>query len=119
MAKIFPLSEGAFTVGQDKTFVPFNIGQDELTDRPTGSLLVEIQPFLVDTGKDLLVFDTGLRFTTNDGILQIHDNIIQAGYKPGDVTKELMSHLHKDHADCLVYKDMKGMLKPTFANAKY
>ncbi len=119
MAKIFPLSEGSFTVGHDKSFVPFNLAQDELTARPTGSLLVEVQPFLVDTGKDLLVFDTGLRFTTNDGILQIHDNIKQAGYEPADVTKVLMSHLHKDHAGCLVYKDTNGLVKPTFANAMY
>ncbi|MBS1584276.1 MAG: MBL fold metallo-hydrolase [Bacteroidetes bacterium] len=119
MAKIFPLSEGVFTVGHDKKFVPFNLSSDELTDRPTGSLLVEVQPFLVDTGKDLIVFDTGLGFTNNDGVLQIHDNIKQAGYDPADVTKVLLSHLHKDHAGCLTYKNANGLVKPTFAHAHY
>jgi len=119
MAKIFPLSEGVFTVGHDKQFVPFNLGYDELNDRPTGSLLVEVQPFLVVTDKDVLVFDTGLGFKNTDGILQIHDNLRQRGYEPGAVTKVFLSHLHKDHAGCLVYKDNNSIVKPTFPNATY
>lgn len=119
MAKIFPLSEGVFTVGHDKQFVPFNLENDELTDRPTGSLLVEIQPFLIVTGKDLLVLDTGLGFTNKDGVLQIHDNIRKLGYEPEQVTKVLLSHLHKDHSGGVVYKDANGMVKTTFPNAAY
>lgn len=119
MAKIFPLSEGVFTVGRDKQFVPFSLGQDELNDRPTGSLLVEVQPFLVVTDKDLIVFDTGLGFHNSDGVLQIHDNIRQCGYEPQQVTKVLMSHLHKDHAGGVVYKDSSGVVKTTFPAADY
>ena len=119
MAKVFPLSEGVFTVGHDKQFVPFNKEVDELTDRPTGSLLVEIQPFLVVTDRDVMVLDTGLGFTGKDGILQIHHNLLQHGYKPEDVTKVLLSHLHKDHAGCLVYADINGMVKTSFPNADY
>lgn len=119
MTKIFPLSEGVFTIGHDKEFVPFIMGHDELTDRPTGSLLVEVQPFLVDNGRDLLVFDTGLGFRNADGELQIHANIKQHGYKPEEVTKVLLSHLHKDHAGCLVYKGDNEITKTTFPNAEY
>ena len=119
MAKIFPLSEGVFTVGHDKQFVPFNLSEDELTDRPTGSLLVEIQPFLVITDKDVMVLDTGLGFKNSDGVMMIHDNLRQHGYEPEKVTKVLMSHLHKDHAGGLVYEDSNGMIKPTFPNAAY
>lgn len=118
MAKIFPLSEGVFTVGHDKQFVPFAQDADELTDRPTGSLLVEIQPFLVVTGKDVIVLDTGLGYTQN-GVLQIHDNLKKHGYQPEDVTKVLLSHLHKDHAGGVVYKDEQGYVKNTFPNAEY
>jgi glyoxylase-like metal-dependent hydrolase (beta-lactamase superfamily II) len=119
MTKIFPLSEGVFTIGHDKEFVPFDMAQDELTDRSTGSLLVEVQPFLVDNGKDLLVFDTGLGFRNSAGELQIHANIKKCGYDPASVTKVLLSHLHKDHAGCLVYKDTNGIIKATFSNADY
>lgn len=119
MAKIYPLSEGVFTVGHDKLFVPFNTGSDELTDRPTGSLLVEILPFLIKTERDLILFDTGLGFTNADGSLQIHENIRSLGYEPGQVTKVLLSHLHKDHAGGVVYKDASGIMNTTFPNADY
>jgi len=118
MAAIYPLSEGVFTIGHDKQFVPFNLETDELTDRPTGSLLVEVQPFLVVTDKDVIILDTGLGFTNSDGVLQIHDNIRQHGYEPAAVTKVLLSHLHKDHAGCLTFTD-NGLVKTTFPNADY
>ncbi len=118
MAKIFPLSEGVFTVGHDKQFVPFDTDSDELTARPTGSLLVEIQPFLVVTDKDVIVLDTGLGYK-KDGALQIHQNLKANGFEPEDVTKVLLSHLHKDHAGGVVYKDEVGLVKNTFPNADY
>jgi len=119
MANIFPLSEGVFTVGYDKQFLPFNLSEDELTERSTGSLLVEVQPFLVVTEKDLIVFDTGLGFKNNDDVMQIHENIRNCGYEPGQITKVLLSHLHKDHAGGLVYMDEGGIVKTTFENADY
>ncbi|XZF14624.1 MBL fold metallo-hydrolase [Chitinophagaceae bacterium MMS25-I14] len=119
MAKIYPLSEGAFTVGRDKQFVPFDLEQDELNDRSVGSLLVEVQPFLVVTEKDLIVFDTGLGFSTKEGVLQIHDNISKAGYDYRDVTKVLLSHLHKDHIGGATYTDSNGLVKATFPDAEY
>jgi glyoxylase-like metal-dependent hydrolase (beta-lactamase superfamily II) len=118
MAEIYPLSEGVFTVGHDKQFVPFNLNEDELNDRPTGSLLVEIQPFLVITARDVIVFDTGLGFKNANGVLQIHDNLREHGYEPSMVTKVLLSHLHKDHAGGLVFND-NGVVKTTFPNADY
>jgi glyoxylase-like metal-dependent hydrolase (beta-lactamase superfamily II) len=95
--QIIPLSEGAFTIDKTKLFVPFDTGNDDLQQRPVGSLLVEVQPFAVITADDILVIDTGLGFE-KDGKLQIHSNLEKAGIDPGKVTKVLMSHLHKDHA---------------------
>lgn len=94
---IYPLSEGSFTIDKTKLFVPFDEEKDVLNDRTRGSLLVEIQPFLVKTSKDLLLLDAGLGYAV-DGKLQIHENIRKAGYEPEQVTKVLLSHLHKDHA---------------------
>lgn len=119
MASIHPLSEGIFTIGHDKIFVPFNPDLHELNDRPIGSLLVEVQPFLVITGKDILVFDTGLGFHDANGELQIHANLRRHGVEPGQVTKVLLSHLHKDHAGCLVYQNDNGQFVPTFPHADY
>lgn len=95
--KIIPLSEGTFTIDKTKLFVPFDDTAHNLQDRPAGSLLVEIQPFLIITEKDILLIDTGLGFEKN-GQLQLHQNIMDAGVDPSSITKVLMSHLHKDHA---------------------
>ena len=119
MASVYPLSEGVFTVGHDKQFVPFHKDVHELNDRPTGSLLVEVQPFLVVTAKDVIVLDTGLGFRSSDGVLQIHDNLRDHGYEPSMVTKVLLSHLHKDHAGCLIFADEQGLVKTTFPAADY
>ena len=95
--KIIPLSEGSFTIDQTKKFIPFNEEDDNLGDRAKGSLLVEIQPFVVITSGDVLLLDAGLGFETG-GNLQLFSNLAAAGLQTTDITKVLMSHLHKDHA---------------------
>lgn len=119
MNRIFPLSEGEFTIGHDKVFMPFSLSEDELTDRPTGSLLVEIQPFLIETGHDLILLDTGLGFKNDKQELQIHANIRQCGFEPEQITKVLLSHLHKDHAGGATYINGQGIRVPSFARADY
>ena len=103
--KIIPLSEGTFTIDKTKQFVPFNLDKDDLQQRPVGSLLVEVQPFCIVTKKDILILDTGLGFSNPDGTLQIHQNLLDNGINPMDVTKVLMSHLHKDHAGGICKED--------------
>jgi glyoxylase-like metal-dependent hydrolase (beta-lactamase superfamily II) len=119
MAQIFPLSEGVFTIGHDKIFVPFNSAIHELNERPKGSLLVEVQPFLVITQKDVIVLDCGLGFKNEDGQMQIHENLLTHGIESQQVTKVLLSHLHKDHAGGVVYQNENGLVKTTFPNADY
>ncbi|MBA4195940.1 MAG: MBL fold metallo-hydrolase [Chitinophaga sp.] len=116
--KIIPLSEGAFTIDKTKIFVPFNLENDELQERPVGSLLVEVQPFIVITQKDILLIDAGLGFTKNNE-LQIHQNLKAIGLQPKEVTKVLMSHLHKDHAGGISKKDRLGNYELAFINATY
>ncbi len=114
--KIIPLSEGSFTVDATKIFVPFN-QQDDIQNRSRGSLLVEIQPFVVITDFDIILLDTGLGFTQN-GQLQLLNNLKQKGINPDQVTKVLMSHLHKDHARGLTYKnEHTNQYQATFPHA--
>jgi glyoxylase-like metal-dependent hydrolase (beta-lactamase superfamily II) len=114
--RIIPLSEGSFTIDKTKQFVPF-ANDDILNDRPAGSLLVEIQPFVVVTSKDVLLLDTGLGFESG-GELQLHKNMKAAGIDPLSVTKVLVSHLHKDHAGgiCMESGNKAGLSLP---NAEY
>ncbi len=101
--RIYPLSEGSFSIDQSKVFVPFDTQREQIQDRPKGSILVEIQPFVVITEKDIILFDTGLGYMNSQGVLQIHDNLMSIGINPSSVTKVFMSHLHKDHAGGMSY----------------
>jgi len=112
--EVIPLSEGTFTIDRTKLFVPFNESTDVLNARPTGSLLVEVQPFVVKTSTDVLLLDMGLGFST-DGGMQIHKNLLDAGIDPSSVTKVLLSHLHKDHAGGV--SDDADRKKLSFPNA--
>ena len=117
--KVIPLSEGSFTIDKSKLFVPFDKSKDNLQARTTGSLLVEVQPFAVITSKDILLLDAGLGFEKN-GELQIHENLKQAGIDPKQVTKVLMTHLHKDHAGGVGKEDRLSSFKElSFPNAIY
>src|SRR5690606_24194119 len=87
--KIIPLSEGSFTVDRTKVFVPFDELKDDISKRSAGSLLVEVQPFVVVTSKDVLLLDTGLGFTNEKGVLQLHQLLMDQGINPAEVTKVL------------------------------
>ncbi len=115
--KIIPLSEGSFTIDKSKLFVPFDESADDLQSRPIGSLLVEVQPFLVITERDILLLDTGLGFSGKDGQMQLHRNIKNAGIEPSAITKVLLSHLHKDHAGGVSLDGQRDKL--SFPEARY
>ena len=114
--KIIPLSEGSFTVDASKKFVPFKREKHTLHHRPKGSLLVEIQPFAVITTKDIILLDTGLGIVDEEGQFQLYKNLKSNSIYPDDVTKVIMSHLHKDHIGGLINPFTK---QPAFEQAEY
>lgn len=95
---IIPLSEGEFTVGRDKIFRPFDLNKDEITERSTGSLLVEVQPFAIANEKDIILLDTGLGINHPQEEEMLLTNLRKNHIEPEEVSKILLSHLHKDHA---------------------
>lgn len=96
--KIFPLKEGNFSVDKNKNFIYL---EDAENDK---DLKIAIQPFLIETGDNLVLLDAGLGWLEN-GIPKIHSNIIKAGFQPENVKLILLSHLHKDHIDGLVNRE--------------
>lgn len=81
-------------------------------------MLVEVQPFVVITEKDVLLLDAGLGFSYNNE-LQLHTNLKANGIDPGQVTRVLMTHLHKDHAGGVCLRDRFGDYSLAFPNATY
>lgn len=64
-----------------------------------------VQPFIVKTSKDIVLLDTGLAFS-DAGSPALVKRLHEFGVDPATVTKILISHLHKDHADGLgFFKD--------------
>jgi glyoxylase-like metal-dependent hydrolase (beta-lactamase superfamily II) len=119
MARIIPLTEGSFTVDASKKFIPFDPARDSMGERGQGALLVEIQPFLVVTARDCLLMDTGLGFTDEQGSLWLHRHLREHGFSAADVTKVLISHLHKDHAGGIAGRGKNGAPAVAFPNATY
>lgn len=116
--QIIPLSEGEFTVDETKEFVPFNEKYDNLKNRSSGSLLVEVQPFIIITKYDVILLDTGLGFMEK-GELQLFYNLRKHNIEPEQITKVLISHLHKDHAGGISYKNGQGKYQIALPNATY
>lgn len=117
MIQAYSLYEGSFSVDITKEFIPFDPTIDDPKERK-GSLFVHIHPFLIVSENGLILCDTGLGFTGDDGELLIHKNIKRLGFDPDDVNYVLMSHLHKDHTGGMV--DFKeGSARVAFPNAEY
>ena len=115
--KIFALGEGSYSVDASKKFIPFDPVTDNYRERP-GSLFIHINPFLVQTSHDLILFDSGLGYKNTRDELFLHQHIRGAGFEPDDVTLVLMSHLHYDHSGGLVVEH-NGKLEPSFPAAEH
>jgi glyoxylase-like metal-dependent hydrolase (beta-lactamase superfamily II) len=102
---------------------PFVFGGEEGADKfnPTIRYRGSLQNYLIDTGKEVILVDTGLPagtpeevpneqslLYTGKDICSYMDAFKALGYKPEQVTKILLTHKHADHS---------GELK-SFPNAK-
>lgn len=92
---------------------PFAFGGEEGTEKfdPSIRYRGSLQNYLIDTGKDVILVDTGLpagtpeeapdehsvAFTGKD-ICSYMEALTGIGYKPEQVTKILLTHRHSDHS---------------------
>ena len=72
-------------------------------------------PVLVNTGTELVLFDTGLgQAARANGVGQTRAQIAASGYRPEDVTIVVITHMHGDHIGGLMEDG-----QPAFSNARY
>lgn len=100
---------GNFKVNQQKQF-SYLLPNDESTD-----LKMAIQPFLIHTSDDCILIDTGFSFSDQDHPL-INEALLAKNISPNDITKVLLSHLHKDHIEGLGFFSENGFVQ-MFPNA--
>lgn len=115
--QVFTLHEGSYSVDVTKKFIPFDPSIHHHKDRPA-SLFIHVQPFLVKLDQKLVLLDTGLGYSDDQGKLILHENIKKSGFRPEDVDLVLMSHLHFDHAGGMVH-DVNGRMDLSFPDATY
>ncbi|WP_339486233.1 MBL fold metallo-hydrolase [Pseudomonas sp. EL_65y_Pfl2_R95] len=67
-----------------------------------------VNAFLVNTGKNLVLVDTGAAKCFGPTLGNIQDNLKASGYTPEQVDSVLLTHLHPDHACGLLTADGKA-----------
>ncbi|TKT75117.1 MBL fold metallo-hydrolase [Aquamicrobium sp. LC103] len=102
------------TFGADQS--PENVA--ELLEQnflPAGRFVNSFTPVLVNTGAELILFDTGLGAGAREGGMgRLRARIEASGYGPDDVSVVVVTHFHGDHIGGLMEDG-----QPAFANARY
>ena len=61
----------------------------------------------------------GIENPGEPGPTLLEDGIRRAGFDPGDIAVVISSHLHFDHAGGNTVRDASGIVRPSFARARY
>ncbi|KMQ61587.1 beta-lactamase [Chryseobacterium angstadtii] len=110
--KIIPLKEGNFSASKTKDFTLLT---DQNRDTVKG-IKMSVQPFLIVTDHDYILLDAGIGWKNTTGQTVVSELLEKENIKPGQITKLLLSHLHKDHIDGSIQKTENGFV-PAFPNA--
>lgn len=92
---IIPLIDGRFSVNKAKEF--------SLLNESSKGLSMAIQPFLIQLDNENILIDAGLGWIENQKP-KIIQNLENVNLVVSDISKILISHLHKDHINGLVDK---------------
>lgn len=109
--KIIPIKEGNFIADQSKNFKILEGNQD------SKGIKMSIQPFLIITENDYILLDTGVGWKNNEGELIINEVLEKENIQNTQITKVLLSHLHKDHINGTLVRTDSGF-ESNFPNAK-
>lgn len=99
--EVTALSDGTHTFPVDTVMT--NISQQQaLQDLGNAELKLPVQgsinAFLINTGKKLILIDTGAGALYGDCCGKLVQHLRAAGYQPEQVDEIYLTHLHKDHA---------------------
>ncbi|MEQ1403585.1 MBL fold metallo-hydrolase [Neorhizobium sp. Rsf11] len=82
---------------------------------PTDQFVNSFSPTLIDTGSDVILFDTGLgKAARAQGGGRLVEGLAAAGYMPEDISIVVITHMHGDHIGGIMEDG-----KPAFPKARY
>ncbi|AXB57338.1 MBL fold metallo-hydrolase [Flavobacterium fluviale] len=112
--EIIALQHGVYCVDSNKNFKFVSENADaQISDL---GLMMQVCPFLIQTNRDLILFDGGL--SDEQGNFPLILKLIKnAGFSAQNVSKILISPLHKDHIGGLAYGN-GSEFSCTFPNAE-
>lgn len=93
--KIIPLKEGNFSASKTKDFTLLTADNFDTVK----GIKMSVQPFLIITENDYILLDAGIGWKNETGTSVISNILEENGISPGQITKLLLSHLHKDHIE--------------------
>jgi glyoxylase-like metal-dependent hydrolase (beta-lactamase superfamily II) len=98
--EVTALSDGTNGLPADKLLN--GISKDEINKKLNDAFLTDpvetsINAFLINTGKKLILVDTGAGGLLDNNSGRLQDSLKAAGYKPSQVDEIYLTHLHLDH----------------------
>ncbi len=112
--EVTTLLAGTRTVPDPQTIFGMNVAPDEFAQVSAANMIPAdkaqffFTPTVVNTGAELILFDTGLNAAGTTAVLRA------AGYTPEQVDIVVITHMHGDHIGGLMADGA-----PTYANARY
>jgi glyoxylase-like metal-dependent hydrolase (beta-lactamase superfamily II) len=109
--------DGIWEKSHDPAFIK-NAGLDEVKQamRTAGLtdefVSIPFTPLIVNTGRDLVLFDAGTGGQVQPTAGKLLDNARQAGIDPAKITKVMISHFHPDHIFGLMEKGSNAQVFP-------
>ncbi|MDR6405492.1 MULTISPECIES: MBL fold metallo-hydrolase [Chryseobacterium] len=110
--KIIPLKEGNFSTNETKDFTLLT----EENFKTVKGIKMSVQPFLIITEHDVIMLDAGIGWKNSNGKTVISEILEKENIHPNQVTKVLLSHLHKDHIETVIIHTENGF-EATYPNA--
>ncbi len=112
---VFALREGIFTINAQH-----QVAKYDNTNHVQGGLVVGIQPFVIQTEQENILFDTGLGWLNENGLPTLYDCLAEYQLMPEDITTVIISHLHHDHVKGITHTTRNTNQQAlSFPQAKY
>ena len=129
-SRLYSLSDGFFGLDGGAMFgvVPKPLWERTNPPDERNRIRLALRPLLIVAEKERVLVDTGIGDkwdSKNTDMYRIEhtdtteSSLARAGFKPDDITKVVLTHLHFDHAGATTKLNDSGKPVPRFANARY